>query len=604
MDSLALAIVIPILGATGLVACGRFFGGRASDLVALAAVGGTIAMLLLSLTRVAGGLGVYWFGAWKPQGGIAIGVDLAADPLGIGLALFISVLMAGAYVLMWNYRDTDAPHFQALMLVFLTGMVGFCLSGDLFNMFVFFELMSISAFALCGYLIEGESVQGSINFAITNTIGSFFIVLGIGLVYGRTGALNLAQVGHVLAASPHDGLVVVALALLMTCFLIKAGIVPFHFWLADAYAVVPTPVALLFAGAMSELGVYAIGRLWFSAFSLPLADHVDSIRVVLIVAGCLTALLGAGMALVQVNLKRLLAFVTISYSGIALIGVGLLSADGTAAAALYTVADGFAKAALFAGVGIVNNHFGTPSIRRLHGRARRYVGTAIVIALGVLSLLAIPPFGSFYAKAMLDDALVHAGYGWVIAVLVLAGALTAAAVAAAGFRVFAGAGEPASSADPADERDSSEVSDSSRGFSPTFLGPAIAFALAAVACGLAHRLFQAVELAAERFADTASYAGAVLHGSAVAAISYPPAFEAKPSAYLYAALTVLIATAATAASLRPARLRSALDTRVCALVRNPFAALRALHSGHIGDYVAFTCMGAASLGAVLAIAIH
>jgi multicomponent Na+:H+ antiporter subunit D len=602
LDPLVLAIVIPVLAATGLVATGRLFGRKSSDLLALVAVGGTIAMLFESAFRVGGGIGVYWLGAWQPRGGIALGIDLAADPVGIGLGLLICFLMAGAFVLMWHYRDTDAPHFQSLMLVFLAGMVGFVLSGDLFNMFVFFELMSVSAFALCGYLVEGESIEGSINFAITNTLGSFFLVLGIALVYARTGALNLAQAGQALAAGPHDGLVVVALALLVTGFLIKAAIVPFHFWLADAYAVAPTPVCLLFAGAMSELGVYAIARIWFGAFSLPLADHADSIRLVLVIAGCLTALLGGAMAMAQGNLKRLLAFVTISYSGVALMGVGLLSADGVAAAGLFTVADGFAKAALFAGVGIAVNRFETPSIRRLHGRLRRYLGTAAVICLGVLSLVAIPPFGSFYAKAMLEDALSRAGYDWAIALLIATSVLTSAAVAAAGLRVFAGAGEPAQAGDPADEKDESEVSDPEGRPSLSFYGPALVFALAALATGLVHRLFQAVELAADRLADTGSYSAAVLHGRAVAALAYPPPFEAKPSAYLYAAITAALAVGVTACSLYPRRLRIALERRPLAALRRPLIAVRALHSGHIGDYVAFACVGAASFGTALMIA--
>src|SRR3954454_1726161 len=416
MDSLALAIVIPILAATGLVAGSRFLGPRAADLVALGAVAAAIAMLGLAISRVGSGIGIYWFGAWTPRSGIALGVDLAADPIGLGLAILICLLMAAAFVLMWRYRDTDAPHFQALMLVFLAGMTGFTLSGDLFNMFVFFELMSVAAFALCGYLVEDESVEGSINFAITNTVGAFLLLIGIALVYARTGALNLAQVGQSLAAGPHDGLVVVAFALLVTGFLIKAAIVPFHFWLADAYAVAPTPVCLLFAGAMSELGIYAVARLWFSAFSLPLGAHADSIRLVLVVAGCLTAVLGAGMSLVQVNLKRLLAFVTIGYSGVALIGVGLLSSDGIAAVGLYTVADGLGKAALFGAAGIVQHRRRSVSLRRLRTFGPGLALTGVVWVIAALSFAALPPFGTFLGKSLLEDGLVKEGYGWAIGV--------------------------------------------------------------------------------------------------------------------------------------------------------------------------------------------
>src|SRR5256885_8322405 len=233
----------PLLAAGGLTAIATRIGRRGAEVVALAATVAVTGLCAILLARTASGLEVYWFGGWHPHDGIAIGVSFAIDAIGAGLATLVSVLMVAALVLMWRYRDTDAPHFQVLMLLFLTGMVGFCLSGDLFNMFVFFELMSVAAFALAGYKIdENEAVEGSLNFAVTNTIGSFLILTGIALIYGRTGALNLAQIAGALAAGPSDGLVVVAFCLLAAGVFVKAGVVPFYFWVARALAAGPAPV--------------------------------------------------------------------------------------------------------------------------------------------------------------------------------------------------------------------------------------------------------------------------------------------------------------------------------------------------------------------------
>ena len=210
-----LAVAVPLLAAGLLTAVAVRLNRAVSEVIALAATLATVTFCVILLARTASGTEVYWFGGWETHRGIAVGVAFVVDAFGAGLAALCSVLMVAALVLMWRYRDTEPPHFQTLMLLFLTGMVGFCLSGDLFNMFVFFELMSIAAFALAGYKIdEDEAVEGSLNFAVTNTIGSFLILTGIALVYGRTGALNLAQIAHGLAAGPSDGLVVVAFCLL------------------------------------------------------------------------------------------------------------------------------------------------------------------------------------------------------------------------------------------------------------------------------------------------------------------------------------------------------------------------------------------------------
>ena len=155
------------------------------------------------------------------------------------------------------------------MLVFLAGIVGFCLSGDLFNMFVFYELFSVAAYALAGYrTTDPGSVRGALNFAITNSVGAILVLGGIALLYGRTGALQPGQLGRP-SPRPADRLVIVAFLLLMVGFFVKAAVVPFHFWLADAYALAPTVVGVLFAGVVSELGLYAVVRVYWTVFSAP-----------------------------------------------------------------------------------------------------------------------------------------------------------------------------------------------------------------------------------------------------------------------------------------------------------------------------------------------
>jgi len=601
-----LVIAVPLMAAGLLTAVATRVNRAIAEVVALAAAVTVVVFCAILLGRTASGTIVYWFGGWEPRHGIAVGVSFAFDAMGAGLATLVAVLMVAALILMWRYRDTDAPHFQTLMLLFLCGMVGFCLSGDLFNMFVFFELMSVAAFALAGYKIdEHEAVEGSLNFAVTNTIGSFLILTGIALVYGRTGALNLGQIGLSLGGGGADGLVVVAFGLLAAGFLVKAAVVPFHFWLADAYSVAPTPVCLLFAGAMSELGIYAVARIWFDSFAAVLGPNGESLRLVLILAGCLTALIGSAMCVVQDHVKRLLAFATIAYVGVFLIGLGTLTADGVAAAAVYVVADGFGKAALFGVVGIVQHRRRRVSETRLRSFGRGLPATAVVCLLGALSFAAVPPFGSFLAKSMLEDGLVSVGYGWVIAVLIATSALTAGAVLRMAGSVFLGLGDPRATpiTTRADEEKSEEEGAPEHTPGVMFV-PTALLALAALAVGIVPGVAEAVQGAAERFVDGSAYASTVIRGAASPAPVAAPNYSAATSAYIYSAISLLGAVAVAGIGLfghraRGGVLRAAWTAGTCAL-----APIRAAHSGHIGDYVAWLVFGVALLGGAFGVALQ
>src|SRR5262249_55922097 len=161
-----------------------------------------------------------WFGNWYPRKGIALGICFTIDPIGAGLATLVSLLSVAALVFSTKYFETARTSYHVLMMVFIAAMCGFSLTGDAFNMFVFFELMSASGFALCGYKTEEcESLQGASNFAVTNTIGGFLGLNGIALVYARTGALNLAQIGRSLGPHP-DALVIVGFLFIIIGFLI------------------------------------------------------------------------------------------------------------------------------------------------------------------------------------------------------------------------------------------------------------------------------------------------------------------------------------------------------------------------------------------------
>jgi multicomponent Na+:H+ antiporter subunit D len=585
-----LSVAVPLLVAAVLAMFHSLLKRVVYDLVAIATAAATFGMTLLLLVHVSSGIEVYWFGGWHPRHGVAIGIAFTVGAIGAGLAAFVSLLMVLALIYSTRYIGVESPYYHVLMLTFMAGIVGFCLSGDVFNMFVMFELMSVSAVALIGYKVrEQASIEGALNFAVINMIGSFLFLLGIGLIYAHTGALNLAQIGTALAHLGNGRVVVISFALLACALLIKAAVVPFHFWLDDAYAVALDPVCLLLAGAMSEIGLYGLARLWFSAFSPALGGTTETVRAILVGIGLVTAIWGAAMSLLQDHLKRMLAFVTISFVGVFLTGMGLLTEEGVAGTAVYVLADGFGKALLFACVGILQTRFGKVGQCRLHGRGRALSATGALFAAGGLLIAALPPFGPFLGKSMIEDAAVHAGYGFVPPFVMLASALCGAAVLAAAARVFLGWGATDQERpDDPDEDTSSETGATLDSTPAVMFVPTVLLFLGAAGVGVWFGFADLAATAAHAFVDFPAYRdavfGAVSHGAS-AASSSPEWFD-----YLYCGGATVLAILIAAFALWGRR-AGHLARMVLEALRTMTGPIQRLHTGRIGDYTAALALG-------------
>jgi multicomponent Na+:H+ antiporter subunit D len=599
-----LAIAVPILVAALLVAVGSHLPRMPADLVGVAAALATVVLCAILLGHAWHGTDITWLGGWHPrQGGVVVGIDLAVDPLGAGAATFAAGLVAAALIYSFRYFEAVTPMFHGLMLVFLAGMVGFCLTGDLFNMFVFFELMSVPAYALTAYHVEEEGpIQGALSFAVTNSIGGFLTLTGIALLYGRTGALNLAQIGQALAGHGADGLVIVAFVLLICGFLVKAAVVPFHFWLADAHAVAPVPVCVLFSGIMVQLGLFGIARVYWTVFSGVDGFQGHALGDVLLWLGVVTALLGGVMCFLQHHLKRLLAFSTVSHSGIFLVGIAMLGAHGLGATALFVLTHGATKGALFMAIGILGHRLGSVSERDLHGRGRGLWVTGLVVGLGGLALTSVPPFGPFAGKALVEEAATARGLAWVPAVLMIASALAGGAIVRAAARVFLGWGHPAPSGRGRQQSEAEDEEPETEGTSDhtplVLIGPAVALLLVGLVIGMVPSVRHGIDHAAEIFVDRPAYAARVLHDRPIPPPHARPSTGPHTASYLYGGGAVLLAFALASGALFAPRRRTFSG------VRRVGDVLHAWHSGHVGDYATWAVVGVAVVGWTLAAAVR
>ena len=413
-----LPILIPLLALTICLALPARRRGAASA-VSLAGMAGMLATATgLWWTVACSGTLTVNAGGWHPPHGIV----LVVDPLS-AMMLWISAFV-GLVVLVYGVTggrdDAACARIHILIHGLMLGVNGSFVTGDLFNLYVWFEVMLISSFILM--VREGRAPQlaGGLAYVLLNLLGSAMFLCGAGLLYGKLGTLNLADLAVKLSAVDDPGFVNTTGALLFVAFAGKAALFPFHFWLPASYHLAAPAVSALFAGLLTKVGVYALMRVFTLVFTPE--NGFSSALILWLSMG--TMVLGVFGAVAQYHVRRLLAFHIISQIGYMTAGLAIGGRAALAAVIFYVIHHIAVKSTLFLAAGVLEARTGTPDIRRHGGFYQTRPLLAACFLVPALSLGGIPPFSGFWAKLNLLEAGVRDGQWLFLAVALLVGMLT------------------------------------------------------------------------------------------------------------------------------------------------------------------------------------
>jgi multicomponent Na+:H+ antiporter subunit D len=412
---IAAPILLPLLGAALSIGVGRWrLAQQIIGVATLTAAAGTSIALLLRVDDQ--GIQTVQAGGWRAPIGITLVADrLAAIMLVVAMLMLVAVLV---YAIGQPGAERDHVGFHPVYLILASGVAAAFLTGDLFNLFVAFEVMLMASYVLITLGGRPEQVRSGMTYVVVGLIASMLFLLALAFTYAATGTVNMADLSSKIPELPTGVRSGLAL-LLIVVFGIKAAIFPLFFWLPDSYPTAPSPVTAVFAGLLTKVGVYALIR----TQTLLFPPETQPANLLLIVAG-LTMVIGVFGAISQNDVKRILSFHIVSQIGYMILGLGLFTVAGLAGAVLYIIHHIVVKTTLFLVAGLIEERNGTSDLAKLSGLARLEPLLGVLFLLPALSLAGIPPFSGFVAKLALVEAGVGAGSYAIVAVSLAVSLLT------------------------------------------------------------------------------------------------------------------------------------------------------------------------------------
>jgi len=389
-----LLIAVP-LGLAFAIPLFALFWKDAAKYIPPAALGFNLVISLILLTHVFENPVIVSIGGWIPP----FGINLVAGPIGVFFSAVIALvgLLVSIYALAY-IREGATEKYHMLYLLLLTGATGVVLTGDIFNLFVFFEILCISSYSLVAYLGEKASIESAMKYLIQGAVGSSLLLIGIGLLYGLFGTLNMADIAKEIdSASPIS--LFVPMVLLITGLGVEAAIFPLNAWLPDAHSSAPSSISAILSGIAIEVGLYAVARIIFTIFG------ATNILFFLEFLGIMTLLIGELCAFSQNNIKRMLAYSSIGQIGLILFALSIATSYGVTGGLFQLISHTLSKALLFLAVGYMIYRTGSLEISALEGMGKKMPLTCLAFTIGAFSLVGLPPFAGFPSKFLIVRAV-------------------------------------------------------------------------------------------------------------------------------------------------------------------------------------------------------
>jgi len=357
-------------------------------------------------------------GSWDAPFGISFVLDYFSGLMLITASIIIFALTVySIYFMEGTHRDNK---FYVFLFSLTMGVSGAFLTGDAFNLYVWFEVILISSFVLITLGKTKHQLEGGIKYMALNLIGSLFFLAGLGLLYGKTGTLNMAHLAHILRASEQPILINTSAALFFIAFGIKAAVFPLFFWLPASYHTPNITVTSIFAGLLTKVGVYVLIR-FFTLFFVQ--DQQFWLNLFLIIAG-LTMVIGGMAASTYYDTRRILSYHIISQIGYMIMGLGIFTPLAIAGAIFFMMHNMIAKTNIFLVAGLINRVKGTFDLKSIGGLYRQSPVLAVLFILPAFALAGVPPLSGFFAKFVLIKAGIEAGQFLIVGVAIGTAMLT------------------------------------------------------------------------------------------------------------------------------------------------------------------------------------